>query len=77
MEMPHIAPQAEATQEPQVPPDLQRYRRHIKDGCEHLESASDWLTEAERAAESLERARAAYDERVKSLMAADPKVVEL
>ena len=63
--------------EPQLQPDEQRYRQYLKQGCEALESAYNWLGEYERATESRDQAQADFDERVKALIANDPETLEL
>jgi len=77
MEMQIIAPDTRAVAEPQVPPDLQRYRRHLEDGCEAIEAVQHWLKESKQAQECLDSAREERDAVLKELIASSPRAQEL
>ena len=77
MDIQNTPMQATIALEAQIPPDLQRYRRCIDEGCGALESAASWLAEGEGADERLEKAQEEFDSIVGSLIAGNPRAVEL
>ena len=77
MEIPNIAAETRVNLEPQVSPDLQRYRRRLEGGCDAIESVQHWLEESKRAQECLESAREEHDVIVKELIAGSPRALEL
>ena len=77
MEIHSIVQETPIIAEAQVPPDLQRYRKHLEDGCEAIEAAQYWLKESERACEYFDSAREEHDTIVRELIASSPRALEL